>query len=433
MLSRQDSADRLIDFIDVSPCAFQAVDYLRNTLLEHQYQQLAPENEWLLQPNDKAFQIRNNSALAAVRMGRKSPLETGFRIIAAHTDSPGFRIKPNPEIIAQKTCLKLNTEVYGGPILNTWLDRPLSIAGRVAIRSADPMHPRMELIDFDEPVLIIPNLAIHMNRDVNKGIELNRQTDILPIMQLVEEGFEPDGTLQNMIADRLSVKPEAVLDFDLFLYEHASGRIMGAGQELVSIGRLDNLESVWAGAEALIEDSETDITSILICFDNEEIGSATKQGADSPFLANLLERIILAAGGNREDYFRALSRSFMVSCDSAHSVHPNYPDKSDPTNRPRLKGGPVIKISANQKYTSDSDSIAVFEHLAQLAEVPVQKFVNRSDAPGGSTIGPLSATQLDIRSVDVGIPLLAMHSIRELCAAEDHWNMIRILAEFLRH
>lgn len=271
-----------------------------------------------------------------------------------------------------------------------------------------------------------------MNRAINKGVELNKQTDVLPLLGIINDTLEKDNLLVKTIADEFNVKPEEILDFDLFLYEYGRGNIMGLNNEFVSSSRLDDLEMVHAGMIALSNSDLTEATNVLACFDNEEVGSSTKQGADSELLASTLERIVISFGGDREDYFRALYKSFMISADAAHAVHPNRGDKSDPTNRPIINKGAVIKISSNQKYTSDSNSIAVYESICEKAKVPVQKFVNRSDEPGGSTIGPISSTHVGIRSVDIGTPLLAMHSVRELCGVDDHFYVEKSFEEFYR-
>jgi len=333
-------------------------------------------------------------------------------------------------MVSENTYIKLNTEVYGGPILNTWLDRPLALAGRVILKGDNPLFPESKLVNINKPIMIIPNLAIHMNREVNEGIALNKQVDMLPMAGLINDQFEKDNFLVKILSEELTVDPKDILDFDLFIYEYEKGSIIGLEKEFISSGRLDDLEAVHGGVTALIKSQTPKATNVLVCFDNEEVGSSTKQGADSPMLTNILERIVLALDGNREDYFRALSKSFIISADAAHAVHPNKGEKSDPTNKPLINKGPAIKLAANQSYTSDSDSTSVFKALCEKAQVPVQKFVNRSDERGGSTIGPISSTHLNIRSVDIGTPMLAMHSIRELCGVMDHYYVAKAFEEF---
>ncbi|MEW8956574.1 M18 family aminopeptidase [Clostridium sp.] len=423
-------ANELIDFLYESPSAFHAVDKLKAVLNENGFNELKEEDIWALKPEGKYYVTKNDSALVSFVVGKESPSKAGFKLIGAHTDSPTFRIKPNPEIISENVYVKLNTEVYGGPILNTWLDRPLSIAGRVSLRSDNPLFPDNKLVNIKKPILIIPNLAIHMNRDVNQGVELNKQKHTLPLLSLVTEELEKDKYLLTILAKELNVEVEDIIDFDLFLYEYEKGTVMGLNNEFISMGRLDDLSMIHGGIKALINSKVNKATNVMVCFDNEEIGSATKQGADSDMLSNILERIVLSLGGDRQDFFRSLSKSFLISADLAHAVHPNYGEKHDPINRPVINKGPVIKINANLAYTTDSDSAAVYEEICRRAGVPVQKFVNRSDVRGGSTIGPISSTHLNIRSIDIGSPILAMHSIREFGGVKDHYYIIKSFEEF---
>lgn len=425
-------AQELIDFIYESPSAFHAVESVKSMLLNNGFNELKEQDKWSLQKGSKYFVTKNDSAVFAFVVGSSSPSDKGFKLIGAHTDSPSFRIKPNPEIISENAYVKLNTEVYGGPILNTWLDRPLAVAGRVILKGGNPLNPQTRLVNINKPILIIPNLAIHMNREVNKGIELNRQKDTLPLLSLVNEELEKGNYLLNTVAAELKIEAKDILDFDLFLYEFEKGKIIGLNNEFISSSRLDDLSMVHAGITALINGGVSEATNVMACFDNEEVGSSTKQGADSELLSNILERIVLALGGDREDFLRAVSRSFMISADLAHAVHPNSGEKADPINRPVINKGPAIKLAANQSYTTDSNSAAVYEQICDMAGVPVQKFVNRSDSPGGSTIGPISSTHLAMRSVDMGTPILAMHSIRELGGVLDHSYVIKSFEQFYK-
>ena len=426
---KEEALERL-DFIHKSPSAFHAAYQVKGMLDKAGFEELKEEERWPLEKGKGYYIVRNDSAVIAFRIGSSSPQEAGFKLIGAHTDSPTFRIKPNAEIVAEGCYVKLNTEVYGGPILNTWFDRPLGIAGRVVLRGENPLRPEVRLVNLAKPLVIIPNLAIHMNREVNKGVEINRQKDVLPLVGMVSDALEKDNYLLKLVAKELDTDIDSILDFDLFLYEYEKGCLIGAKEEFISSSRLDDLEMLQAGVKALINAKTTRETQVMACYDNEEVGSATKQGADSQLLSNILERITGSFGGDREDFFRALSRSFLISADVAHAVHPNYSEKHDPTNRPVINGGPVIKISANQRYTSDSDGSSVYEQVCRRAQVPMQKFVNRSDMAGGSTIGPISSTHLDIRSVDMGTPLLAMHSIRELGGVMDHYYVTKSFEEF---
>jgi Aspartyl aminopeptidase len=422
----------LIDFIYQSPTAFHAVDSVKKIFLNFGFIELREEESWNLKKSGKYFFIKNQSALIAFVVGTGELEEEGFRIIAAHTDSPGFRVKPNADIEVEGSYVKLNTEVYGGPIINTWLDRPLSLAGRVTLKSNNPFYPEVRLLNIKKPILVIPNLAIHMNRNVNSGVELNRQKDILPLLSLVNEQFEKGKYLLKTIAEELDVNEGDILDFDLFLYEFEKGKVIGLNNEFISCGRLDDLSMVHSGIKALVETPVGKATNIMVCFDNEEVGSTTKQGADSPFLSGTLERIGISIGKSREDYYRALSKSFMISSDLGHGLHPNYSEKSDPTNRPIVNKGPIIKISASQSYTSDSVSSAVYRSICERAGVPVQIFVNRSDEKGGSTIGPISSSHINIASVDMGIAIFSMHSIRELGGVKDYIYTIESFKEFYR-
>ena len=425
-------AQNLIDFIYDSPTAFHAVAKVKEDLCKANFVEIKEEEKWKLKKGGKYFVTKNDSALIAFVVGKGEIEENGFKIIAAHTDSPSFRIKPSPEMVVDNTYVKLNTEVYGGPILNTWMDRPLAVAGRVTLRSERILYPETRLVNINKPIMIIPNVAIHMNREINTGIELNKQKDTLPLLAMVSTELEKNNYLMRVIAKELSVEPKQIIDFDLFLYEYGKGSIIGINNEFISSSRLDDLAMVHAGIRALAIAAAAEGTNVMVCFDNEEVGSSTKQGADSNMLVNILERITISLNKNREDFLRAMSKSFMISADNAHAVHPNSPEKNDPTNKPYMNKGPVIKVNANQSYTTDSNSDAVYELVCEKAGVPVQKFVNRSDARGGSTIGPISSTHLNIRSVDIGSPTLAMHSIRELGGVIDHTYVTKSFEEFYK-
>jgi aspartyl aminopeptidase len=420
----------LLDFIQGSPSAYHSVQSVEGILKTQGFRELNFEEKWSIIAGGRYYVKKNGTAIIAFIAGMDQPENTGFHIVGAHTDSPSFRIKPSPEIPVDGRYLKLNVETYGGPILNTWLDRPLSVAGRIILKGQSVMRPRSVLLHSPVPILVIPNLAIHMNRKVNEGIELNKQKDLLPLLTTLGEGLEKEGLLIEHLAELLHVPSEDILDFDLFLYEFESGSIIGINQEFISCSRLDDLAMVHAGTWALSKVQKNLTTAVLACFDHEEIGSTSKQGAASPLLAHVLERILIAQGKGREEYFQALARSYFISADMAHALHPNAGEKHDPVNKPVLNGGPVIKISANQSYTTDAESSVMFEGLCQRVKVPVQKFVNRSDERGGSTIGPISSTHLEIRSVDVGNPILGMHSVRELGGVKDHLAMSKVFLEF---
>lgn len=422
-------AKNLIDYIYDSPTAFNAVKTSKNLLVENGFHELKMNEKWQLKVGGKYFVTKNSSSLIAFVINSDN-MKDGFRIIGSHSDSPTFKIKPNAEITVENTYLKLNTEAYGGAILSTWFDRPLSIAGRVVLKSEDALHPKEELININRPICIIPNLAIHMNRSINDGYKFNKQKDTLPLIGLINDTLEKDDFLLKEISETLNVERDNILDFDLYLYEYEKGSIIGPNEEFISSSRLDNLSMVHASLHGLIDSQGNKGINIAAVFDNEEVGSSTKQGADSNMLLNLLERIYISLRKDREDFLSAIYSSFMISADLAHALHPNIVDKHDPTNRPVMGGGPVIKVSANQAYTSDAFSSGVYKNICEKCGVKYQQFVNRSDERGGSTIGPISSTHLDINSVDIGSPILSMHSIRELGNVEDHYNIYKTFVEF---
>ena len=387
-------------------------------------------NKWNIKKGGKYFVTQNNSSLFAFIIGEGEIEEEGFKIVAAHSDAPSFKIKPSPEISSDKKYIKLNTEAYGSPILSTWLDRPLSLAGRVSVRSNNLLNPTTHLVNINEPILVIPNLAIHLNREVNDGMALNKQVDMLPVLSLINENINADKLLLKTIAKEIDINIDDILEVDLNLYDFTKGSIIGLNKEFISSGKLDDLAMVHAGLTAILDAPATKATNLLAIFDNEEVGSRSKQGAGSPILKDILNRIALVSGKNEEDAQRAIYNSFMVSADMAHAVHPNRAEKHDPVTRPVINGGPVIKIEGNQKYTTDSDSCAAFEMVCKEAGIPYQKFVNRSDLRGGGTLGNVSAGQLALRAVDIGNPMWAMHSIRETGGVDDHTNMTKVLTSF---
>lgn len=419
----------LLDFIYKSPTAFHAVNNVEKILLTEGFKELKEYDKWNLEKRGKYFIKKNNSAFIAFIIGEEKVSENGFKIIGAHTDFPSFKLKPNSEILNGDKYLRLNTEVYGGAILNTWMDRPLSIAGRIVLESNNPLEPKEKFININKPLFIIPNLAIHMNRNVNKGIELNAQKDILPLMTVEGENLK-EGILEEIIKKELELNNEEILSYELSLYEFDKGTLMGLNNEFISSSRLDNLAMVHAGVKAIFNSKVSNGTNVLACFDNEEVGSSTKQGADSQLLSSVLERIVEKEEKGREAYLRALSKSFLISADLAHAVHPAAFEKADPINRPIINKGPVIKVSERKSYTSDSVSSSIYKQICKKANVPYQIFTNRSDERGGSTIGPISSRHLNINSVDVGSAVLAMHSIREFGGSKDHYYIIKSFEEF---
>ncbi len=422
---------RLLRQLDASPVNFLATEYIANELSKNGFRHIdATQPIGELCAGDKFYVTKNDSSIYAFRIGRKPLAETGFHMVCAHCDSPTFRIKPNAEMLCEGGIVKLNTEVYGGPILSTWFDRPLTIAGRVIVRGKDAMSPVTRLLHVKRPLLQISNLAIHFNRQVNDGVKLSRQKDVLPILGIVNDELEKGNMLMNVICKELDVKSDDILDFDLYLADATPACTFGVHDEFISSGRLDDLSMCYAGLDALLAADESDRTQVLAIFDNEETGSQTKQGAGSPFLASMLKRIALAQGGTEESFYVAVEKSFMVSADNAHAWHPNYAEKYDPTNHPVLGGGPVIKFNAAQKYASDAVSAAVFAELCREAGVPCQRFVNHSDVAGGSTLGNILASSIPLRGVDMGNGVLAMHSCRETASVADHLYCIKAFTQF---
>ena len=430
---------RLLSFLDASPVNFLAVKNISDMLKADGFRQVDPRQPLgELKAGDKLFVSKNDSSIYAFRIGQKPLAEAGFHMICAHCDSPTFRIKPHAEMPTEGGLVKLNTEVYGGPIMSTWFDRPLTIAGRVIVRTDDVMHPLTRLLHIKRPLLQISNLAIHFNRQVNDGVALSRQKDVLPILGQITDKLEAGNMLMNLILEELNkhetspLKPADILDFDLYLADATPACTFGAHDEFISSGRLDDLSMCFAGVEALLASAPTDTTQVLAIFDNEETGSQTKQGAASPFLSFMLKRIALAQSHTEEAFYEAVERAFMISADNAHAWHPNYPEKYDPTNHPMLGGGPVIKFNAAQKYASDAASAAVFAGICAKAGVPCQRFVNHSDVAGGSTLGNILASSIPLRGVDMGNAILAMHSCRETGSVRDHEYCVRAFTEFFK-
>ena len=424
---------RLLDFLDASPVNFLAAKNIASELEKAGYKKMDPrEPIGNVKAGDKLYVTKNDSSVYAFHIGRQPMAEAGFRMICAHCDSPTFRIKPNAEMTCEGGIVKLNTEVYGGPIMSTWFDRPLTIAGRVIVRGNDALNPKTLLLHVERPLLQICNLAIHFNRQVNDGVKLSKQKDMLPILGIINDELERGNLLMNIICGELNIKPEQILDFDLYLADATPACTFGVHDEFLSSGRLDDLSMCFAGLEAMIDTDTTDATKVLAIFDNEETGSQTKQGAGSPFLSMMLQRIAQAQSGSVEAWYQAIERAFMISADNAHAWHPNYSEKYDPTNHPVLGGGPVIKFNAAQKYASDAVSAAVFAEICREAEVPCQRFVNHSDVAGGSTLGNILASSIPLRGVDMGNAILAMHSCRETGSVADHLYTVKAFTQFFK-
>lgn len=418
----------LLRFLDESPCNFLAVKSITDRLDNAGFSLLDMADEWELHPGDRRYVVKNSSAVFAFIVGDGGP-DAGFKIISAHSDSPGFRIKPNAEIVNEGGVVTLNTEVYGGPILYTWFDRPLSISGRVILRGESPLRPVTRLVNFRRPLLTIPHLAIHYNRSVNDGNPLSKQRDMLPVLGRVRSKEEGKGLLTRMVAGELDIPVEEILDYDLTLYDTTPACLVGLNEEFISSGRIDDLEMAHAAVSALTASAacgDNAMTRVMAIFDNEETGSGTKQGAASPILRAILQRL----SGGFGDYSRAVANSFMISADNGHALHPNYLSKQDPTNHPIPGDGPVVKINANCKYMTDARSAAVFRSICENAGVPCQVFVNHSDTPGGSTLGNILTSQIELDGVDMGAPQWAMHSCRETAAVADHLSTVSVFTAF---
>jgi len=426
-MNKQTKADRiqsLLEFIDRSPTPFHAVQEITSTLSNKGFIEIKETDAWRLKPNGRYFLTRNDSSLIAFVVGSKPE----FKIIGAHTDSPNLRLKPQA-VYAKNGYLQLGVEVYGGVLLSTWTDRDLSLAGRVVL--AGKKNPSTKLVRFKQALLRIPQLAIHLNRNVNKkGLILNEQNHLPPIFSMQNKSA-PDEVLKKMVARELKCKPVNIMGLDLSLYDTQPGALAGAEREFIFSGRLDNLASCHSAMHALTESTMKDpATRVIAFYDHEEVGSESAQGAGSPFLKDVLERIILSE--KREGFLRAMANSFFISADMAHAIHPNYSEMHDNQHMPIINGGPVIKSNAGQRYATDAMSSVWFESLCKKAGIPVQKFVVRSDLGCGSTIGPITAANLGVRTVDIGNPMLSMHSIREMAGANDHELLIRAFKEFFR-
>lgn len=412
-------AENMLQYINDSPTAYHAVANAAELLKRHDFQELKETEAWSLHTGGRYFVVKNNSCILAFTTGDGDLAKEGFRLIGTHTDSPCLKIKPGACTVTSDGYVKLNVEIYGGAILSTWFDRPLALAGRVFVREDGKLAER--LIKIDKPVCVIPNLCIHFNRDGNTGSAYNKQTDILPLLSMKEEGVEKGDYLFRLIQKETGIGKADILDYELFLYEYQKGIFMGQNEEFISASRIDNLSMVYAGLSALTESCDGgNQYKVFAAFDNEEVGSVSASGARSGFLAYVLERISKNLGLTEDAYFQAMARSTSISADTAHAVHPNYGDKHDPENRPVPGGGPVIKYSATQRYSTNAFSASYFMEACRRAQVPYQKYVNRNDIVGGSTIGPALSSLTTIPTVDIGTPVLAMHSVREFVASADN-------------
>ncbi len=409
---------QLFDFIQCSPTASHTAATVRAMLVQAGFTQLLESQPWDLQPGGRYYTTRGMSSLIAFQVPKAD--FHGFSVIAPHGDSPCFKVKESPELRVDGQYTKLNTEVYGGMQLALWTDRPLSVAGRLAVRTETGV--KGVLCDIRRDLLLIPGVAIHMNRGVNEGVKLDPQKDTLPLLG----GSQAE--LKKLVAENAGVAPEDILSWDLYLYSRAQGTVFGAEKEFIAAPHLDDLECVFAAAKAFLAGENRENVTVLSLFDNEETGSLTRQGADSPFLSEVLERISLSCGKSREEHLRAIASGFMLSADNAHAVHPDSPEKSDPTNRCYLNGGVVVKHSP--RYASDALTAGLFQRICQKAGVPVQVYYNNSKIPGGGTLGNLSGSHVALPTVDIGLAQLSMHSPYETAGAKDLDYMVWAMQAF---
>lgn len=413
-----------LSFIDNSPTAFHAVSNISKILDDQGFSKLSESSPWDIKKGGKYYVCRNYTSIVAVKIGNNLD-NYSFNIAASHSDSPNFKIKENAEISVRDKYIQLNTEGYGGMIASTWLDRPLSVAGRVIIKNEKRYESR--LVNIDRDLVLIPNLAIHMNRKVNEGISLNKQIDLLP---LFAAGSKKKDALKNLIADELGIDKNDIYGSDLYLYNRMKSSIWGENNEFFSAGRIDNLECAFTSLKGFIKGANDSNIQIYACFDNEEVGSQTKQGAASTLLYDVLRRLNDKLGMSEEEFSCAIANSFMLSCDNAHAVHPNHPNKTDIGNCAYMNEGIVIKSHAGQKYTSDGVSMAIFKAICEKAKVPYQFFANRSDEPGGSTLGNIAMSQVSINAIDIGLAQLAMHSSYESAGVKDAGYMENVCKNF---
>ena len=425
-MNESDFNNGLLEFLAVSPTPFHAVKQLKQLLTAEGFEQLAEHSSWPLKPGGRYFVVRNGSSIVAIRTGSVHPADEGLRLIGTHTDSPCLKIKPAPEIRRQG-FLQLGVEIYGGVLLSPWFDRDLSLAGKVTCRMENK-EINSVLIDFRRPVATVPSLAIHLNRDVHKNRTINPQKEVV---LLVSSGDGDRRSFRQLLLDQIqhehaNIPVAEVLDYEISCYDVQPPAVIGLNDDFIAASRLDNLLSCYAACRSII-DASGDTPAVMVCNDHEEVGSLSASGAQGPFLRSTLERLC----GTRETMDRAMDSSVLLSVDNAHAVHPNYEDKHDPQHRPCLNGGPVIKYNANQRYATNSETAALFRNLCQTLDIPVQQIAMRNDMACGSTIGPITAAELGVATVDIGSPQLAMHSVRELTGRNDPALLYRALKGFL--
>lgn len=422
---QKQAAQEMLAFIQECPTQFHATERIRTELESHGYERLWEDEKWKIRQGGAYYVTKNDSTIVAFHVGTKAGADSGFQITASHSDSPAFKIKEHAGLEVKKKYIQLNTEGYGGMLCASWIDRPLSVAGRAVVREGERFVTK--LVDIGRDLVLIPGLAIHMNRNANEGTAYNKQKDMLPLFG--GQGCET-GDFKKLAAASLGVGEADIYGSDLYLYNRQRPFIWGAQEEFLSSPRLDDLECAYASLKGFLSGRPQQAVHVYACFDNEETGSGTKQGAGSSFLSDVLQRINAGLGNTQEDYYRAVARSFLLSADNAHAVHPNYPEKTDETNCVYMNDGIVIKSHAGQKYTSDAVSIALFRAVCERAGVPVQHFANRSDQQGGSTLGNIAAANVPLNAVDIGLAQLAMHSACETAGVKDTWYLVQAVTEF---
>ena len=414
----------LLDFLKRSPSPFHATQSMAEALQAAGYQALDERETWQLQPQGRYYVTRNDSSIIAIKLGQHDPVQHGIRMVGAHTDSPCLKVKPQPEL-SRHGYWQLGVEVYGGVLLSPWFDRDLSLAGRVTFKHNEQLQSR--LIDFKHAIASIPSLAIHLNREANSGWAINAQTELPPVLAQLQGETKQD--FRALLADQLqrehAISDACVLDYELCFYDSQPAALIGLNQDFIASARLDNLLSCYSGLQALLH-SDNQHSQVLVCTDHEEVGSNSACGADGPFLEQVLRRVL----NSEEDFVRCIQHSLLISADNAHGIHPNYADKHDANHGPLLNHGPVIKVNANQRYATTSETSSFFKLLCQQADIPVQSFVTRSDLGCGSTIGPITASQLGVQTIDIGVPTFAMHSIRELAGSKDLGYLVSALQAF---
>ncbi len=414
----------LLDFLKRSPSPFHATQSMAEALQAAGYQALDERETWQLQPQGRYYVTRNDSSIIAIKLGQHDPVQHGIRMVGAHTDSPCLKVKPQPEL-SRHGYWQLGVEVYGGVLLSPWFDRDLSLAGRVTFKHNEQLQSR--LIDFKHAIASIPSLAIHLNREANSGWAINAQTELPPVLAQLQGESKKD--FRALLADQLqrehAISDACVLDYELCFYDSQPAALIGLNQDFIASARLDNLLSCYSGLQALLNSNDQH-SQVLVCTDHEEVGSNSACGADGPFLEQVLRRVL----NSEEDFVRCIQHSLLISADNAHGIHPNYADKHDANHGPLLNHGPVIKVNANQRYATTSETSSFFKLLCQQADIPVQSFVTRSDLGCGSTIGPITASQLGVQTIDIGVPTFAMHSIRELAGSKDLGYLLSVLQTF---